>query len=167
MTRRLRILTVYDCLAPPSVGGVEQRNAELARALAKRGHRVTLAGWSDRASEPRPGVRVLPLRPPPPLYTRGGKRSTRAAALLARDMFRLELEEFDLVESANIPYLHLFPLAARCRLAGKPLCVTWHEYWGAYWRRYLRTPLWPFYALIERPTPCSSTSWPGRRGRRR
>ena len=40
--------------------------------------------------------------------------------------------------------------ARRCRRAKVPLAVTWYEYWGAYWREYLRTPLWPVYAGIER-----------------
>lgn len=147
----LRILLVYDCLYPASVGGVEHRNHELARALAARGHRVTLAGFADCPSEPMPGVEILPLAPPGRLYTDTGKRSTGEAARLARSVLRLDLKRFDVVESANIPYAHLPPLALRCRLAGKPLVVTWHEYWGRYWRQYLG-PKWPVYAVAERIT---------------
>jgi glycosyltransferase involved in cell wall biosynthesis len=147
----VRILLVYDCLYPASVGGVEHRNHELARALAARGHRVTLAGFADCPSEPMPGVEILPLALPGRLYTEAGKRSTGEAVRLARSVLRLDLKRFDVVESANIPYAHLPPLALRCRLAGKPLVVTWHEYWGRYWRLYLGSR-WPVYAAAERIT---------------
>lgn len=147
----LRILLFYDCLYPRSVGGVEHRNHELARALAARGHWVTLAGFADAASEPSPGVEILPVGPPGRLYTSSGKRSTGEAARLARAVFRLDLGRFDVIETANIPYAHLPPLALRCRRAGKPLVVTWYEYWGKYWRRYLGMK-WPVYAAVERMT---------------
>ncbi len=148
---KLRILLVYDCLYPWSVGGVEHRNHELARALSARGHRVTLAGFADAPSEPFPGVDVLPLGPPGRLYTEAGKRSTGEAARLARAVLGIDLRRFDVVETANIPYAHLPPLALRCRLARRPLVVTWHEYWGRYWRHYLG-PKWPLYAAVERIT---------------
>lgn len=147
--KRLEILTLYDCIAPESVGGVEQRNLELARALARRGHRITLAGWASSATKPEPGVRVLPLGAPGALYTTGGKRRTSAAIRFALDVLRTDLRGYDLVETANIPYLHLLALAPRCAAAGIPLCVTWHEYWGPYWREYLGTPWWPAYAFLE------------------
>jgi glycosyltransferase involved in cell wall biosynthesis len=147
----VRILLVYDCLYPASVGGVEHRNHELARALAARGHQVTLAGFADCPSEPMPGVEILPLAPPGRLYTESGKRSTGEAVRLARAVLRLDLRPFDVVESANIPYAHLPPLALRCRMAGRPLVVTWHEYWGRYWRQYLGAK-WPVYAAAERIT---------------
>ena len=150
----LRILLFYDCLYPQSVGGVEHRNFELARALAGRGHRVTLAGFGTEASRSSPGfpgVEVLPVAPPGRLYNEAGKRSTGEALRLAASVARLDLQAFDVVECANIPYAHLPPLALRCRRAGKPLVVTWHEYWGRYWRRYLGWK-WPVYAAIERAT---------------
>jgi glycosyltransferase involved in cell wall biosynthesis len=147
----LRILLLYDCIYPRSVGGVEHRNFELARALAARGHRVTLAGFAEAPSEPAPGVEVLPVGPPGRLYTESGKRSTGEAVRLARAVLGLDLRPFDVVETANIPYAHLPPLALRCRRAGKPLVVTWYEYWGRYWRQYLGAK-WPVYAAIERMT---------------
>jgi glycosyltransferase involved in cell wall biosynthesis len=145
----MNILLLYDCIYPQSVGGVEHRNHELARALAARGHRVTLAGFADAYSEPFPGAEILPVGPPGRLYTASGKRSTGQAVRLARAVLRLDLGRYDVVETANIPYAHLPPLALRCRRAGKPLVVTWHEYWGRYWRRYLGAK-WPVYAAVER-----------------
>ena len=149
--RPLAILLFYDCIYPESVGGVEHRNHELARALAARGHRVTLAGFAAAPSQPRAGVEILPVGPPGRLYSADGKRSTGEAARLAAAAARIDLRPFDLVEAANIPYAHLPVLAARCRLSGKPFVVTWHEYWGRYWRQYLGAK-WPLYAGIERLT---------------
>ena len=145
----MNVLLLYDCIYPRSVGGVEHRNHELARALAARGHRVTLAGFVEAPSEPWPGVEILPVGPPGRLYTASGKRSTGEALRLARSVLRLDLGRFDVVETANIPYAHLPPLALRCRRAGRPLVVTWHEFWGRYWRRYLGAK-WPVYAAAER-----------------
>jgi len=147
----LRILLLYDCIYPQSVGGVEHRNFELARALGARGHRVTLGGFAEALSEPFPGVEILPVGPPGRLYTASGKRSTGEAVRLARAILRLDLSRYDVIETANIPYAHLPPLALRCRRAGKPLVVTWYEYWGRYWGRYLGAR-WPVYAAIERMT---------------
>lgn len=145
----MKVLLFYDCVYPGSVGGVEHRNHELARALAVRGHQVTLAGFCDAPSQPFPGVEVLPVGPAGRLYTSSGKRSTSEALRLARAALRMDVSRFDVVEAANIPYIHLPALALRCRRAGRPLVVTWHEYWGRYWRRYLGAK-WPFYAAIER-----------------
>ncbi len=146
----LRVALVYDCLYPESVGGVEHRNFELAKALAARGAQVTLAAFTDLAERNVDGVEVLPLAPRGALYSSTGKRSTSEAIRFARACGRLDLSRFDVVETANIPYVHLFGLARRCRRARVPLAVTWYEYWGAYWREYLQTPLWPVYAGIER-----------------
>ena len=111
--------------------------------------------WQDgppEPAEPAPGVRVLPLRAPGDLYTAGGKRRTRAATRFALDVARVDLSGYDLVETANIPYLHLMALAPRCAASRIPLCVTWHEYWGRYWREYLATPWWRPYAWLEQLT---------------
>ncbi len=58
--RPLRLLVLYDRIYPQYLGGVEHRNLELARRLAERGHRVTLAGFSDTANEPFAGVEIRP-----------------------------------------------------------------------------------------------------------
>ncbi|MGF1478908.1 MAG: glycosyltransferase family 4 protein [Cyanophyceae cyanobacterium] len=140
--RSLQILLLYDCIYPESLGGVEHRNYHLARSLARRGHRVTLAGWC-RPTSPLPGVQVLPMRFPTPLYNRAGKRSALTSLKFAAAAASLKLAEYDVIETASIPYVHLLPLALRCYLAKKPLIVTWIEYWGSYWRDYkgLTAPL--------------------------
>ncbi|HVT18432.1 MAG TPA: glycosyltransferase family 4 protein [Thermoanaerobaculia bacterium] len=147
--RQLRVLLLYDCIYPDAAGGVEHRNFELALELGRRGHQVTLAGFAARSSTPAPGVEVRSLGPPARLYDPTGRRSRTQALRLAMAAARLDLRPFDLVETANIPYLHLAPLALRCRLAGKPLVVNWHAHWGRYWREYIGGPSWPLYAAIE------------------
>jgi glycosyltransferase involved in cell wall biosynthesis len=152
MTSSLQILIVYDCIFPGSVGGVERRNADLAVALADRGHRVTLAGWNPNGAERRHGdrVEVLPVGPPTSLYDATGHRRAWASVRFAFQCLRLDVRRFDVVETAHIPYLHLLPLALKCRLARRPLVVSWYEFWGPYWRRYVGRRRWRAYALVER-----------------
>jgi glycosyltransferase involved in cell wall biosynthesis len=62
---------------------------------------------------------------------------------------RIDVREFDVVETANMPYVHIFPLALKCALAGKPLMVSWYEYWGDYWKGYVGRLKAPVYKAIE------------------
>lgn len=129
---------------------METHNHELARALVRRGHEVTLAGFcGDLAGEP-PGLHVRSLGDlGGRLYNREGKRSTRQALRFAAAAARFDLGPYDVVETPNMPYVHLLPLAARCRRAGKPLVVTWFEHWGAYWREYVGAAKAPAYRAVE------------------
>ena len=145
----LRLLLVYETLAPDYMGGIETRNLEMARALAARGHRVTLAGYGSADAPMPPGVERLSLGQPRALYNAAGKRSNRRALGFAWAVQRIPLAPYDLVETANMPYAHVPGLAARCRAAGRPLAVTWYEHWGAYWRRYVGPAAAPFYRLAE------------------
>jgi glycosyltransferase involved in cell wall biosynthesis len=145
----VKVLLVYDCVYPETLGGVEHRNHQLALALAARGHQVAVTGWAAAARAPAPGVEILPLpsrRPVAPLSTR---RRGADALRLARAVLRLPLDRYDVVETANVPFAHVLPLAWRCALAGKPLVVTWHEVWGRHWRDFLGSPLWPAFAAVE------------------
>ncbi len=147
--RRLTLLLLYDGLYPESLGGVEVRDFELARALQERGHRVVLGGLTDNARASVEGVEICSLGRPDYRYNTSGRRSLREAFRLALGAARLDLGRFDVIESANIPYLQLLPLAFRCRWHKKPLVVTWYEYWGRYWRDYLGPLRWLPYAAIE------------------
>ncbi|MDE2689631.1 MAG: glycosyltransferase [Acidobacteriota bacterium] len=156
MTERpLRWLFFYDCIYPESLGGVEHRNFELARELGCLGHDVVLSGWAETPTEPHPNVRVEPVAKASRRYLARGRRSGIEALTLASQVRRIPLDGIDIVETANIPYLHLPLLARRCRRRRIPLLVTWHEHWGRYWRRH-RPPgrfgpgMWRFYALCER-----------------
>ena len=153
--RPLRWLFFYDCIYPESLGGVEHRNYELARELGRLGHNVVLSGWAEAPGEPHPNVRVEPVARASRRYLARGRRSGLEALLLASQVRRIPLDGIDIVETANIPYLHLPLLARRCRRRGIPLLVTWHEHWGRYWREHrppgpLDPGMWRFYALCER-----------------
>ncbi len=149
----MRILLLYEAVYPDFLGGVESRNHELALALVHRGHEVTLAGFR-KPQPPRPlpdppGVRVLSLGERERLTNAAGQRSTRQAIRFAATVLRLDVSGYDVVETANMPYVHIFPLAVKCALAGKPLLVTWYEYWGDYWKGYVGRLKAPVYKAIE------------------
>lgn len=154
----MRILFVYPTIYPDFIGGVEHRNYELAAALARRGHKVTLAGLCNRPLADSPQLAVVAMGTLGDLYNTKGRRSTRQALRFARLVPRLDLRPYDVVETANIPYIHLVPLAVKCALAGKPLLVTWYEYWGPYWKRYLGSLKAPAYRMVEWLTAQLGTS---------
>jgi len=145
----LRLLILYEAVYPDRIGGVETRNWELGRAMARRGHQVTLAGLCAPLPGEPPHLVVRSLGPSPRLYNAAGQRSTRGALRFATAVARLDLAPYDLVETANMPYVHLLPLALRCALAGKPLLVTWYEYWAGYWRGYVGRAKAPLYRAVE------------------
>ncbi len=143
--RRLRVALVYDCLYPQTIGGIEHRNAQLAHALAARGHSVTLAGMG--AGPPSTaGIDVISLGP---RSSDGSSRTALDSARFALAMTRLPFHRFDVVEAANIPFAHLFPLALLCRVRRVPLLVTWHEVWGDYWARFTGSAAWRILAGME------------------
>jgi glycosyltransferase involved in cell wall biosynthesis len=148
----MKLLFVYDCLYPESVGGVEHRNRELGMALARRGHEVTLAGWT-RGFTPLAhghGLRTLQMRLSGPIADGTGRRRPTAAIRFALAAAALPVQEYDVVETASIPYLHLFPLAARCKARGVPLVVTWYEFWGDYFGAKFGRARGLGFAAIER-----------------
>lgn len=146
----MRILILNDFLYPDFIGGVERRNADLALALARRGHKVTLAGFGRGPAAPGPAdVRYQSLGPLGRLYDSNGKRSTLQSLRFAWRAARLDIANYDVVETASVPYVHLIPLALRCRRLRLPLLVTWYEFWGPYWKSYLGPIRAPFYRAFE------------------
>jgi len=145
----LKLLIVYETVYPDFIGGVEHRNYELAVALCRRGHEVTLAGFCGSLASTVENLRILSLGELGGLYNRAGKRSTRQALRFAAALRRLDVAPYDVVETPNMPYVHLLPLAWKCFAAGRPLLVTWYEYWGAYWRGYVGRLRAPAYRAVE------------------
>ncbi len=145
----MRLLILYETVYPDFIGGVELRNHEVAAALCRRGHQVTMAGFCGDLCAGRPNLHIHSLGRLGSLYNRAGKRSTRQALRFAATVARLDLAPYDVVETPNMPYIHLLPLAWKCARAGKPLIVTWHEYWGPYWRGYVGPAVAPAYRAIE------------------
>jgi len=144
----MRILLLGEAFYPEVVGGIERRNADLAAALARRGHDVTLAAFGE--GNAAPGVRVVSLGPSRPIYGRAGIRVLGPAWSMGRAAARIPLGSYDVVETSSLPFAHLFPLAARCALAGKPLVVGWYEFWGSYWNEYAGPRRGPVFRAVER-----------------
>lgn len=145
----MKLLIVYETVYPDFIGGVEHRNHELAVALCRRGHQVTLAGFCGNLASTVENLSILSLGELGAIYNRAGKRSTRQALRFAASLRRLDLTPYDAVETPNMPYVHLLPLAWKCAAAGKPLLVTWYEHWGAYWGGYVGRLRAPAYRAVE------------------
>lgn len=150
----MNLLFLYETIYPDFIGGIELRNHEVAAALCRRGHQVTLAGLCNGVlTGAPPDLRILSLGTRGGLYNEAGRRSTRQAVRFAARVARsLDVRPYDVVETANMPYIHLLPLAARCAAAHRPLLVTWYEYWGAYWPGYVGRLRAPAYHAVERLT---------------
>ena len=142
----LRLLILYETLYPEHAGGIETRNHELARALAGRGHVVTLAGFglpapASAAVDGEVGrVERRLLGDPRTLYDQDGRRRHRRALGFALRALTIAPAEYDVVETASMPFFHLPGIAAACRAARVPLLVVWYEVWGAYWKSYVAPP---------------------------
>ena len=145
----MKLLILYETVYPDFIGGVEHRNYELAAALCRRGHEVTLAGFCRPLPGIPPRLMVQSLGELGELYNAAGRRSTRKAIRFAFTVTRLDVRGFDVVETANMPYLHILPLAVKCALARRPLLVTWYEYWGDYWKGYVGRLKAPAYKAVE------------------
>lgn len=145
----MRFLLVYDCIYPESLGGVEHRNHCLAQALVECGHTVTIAGWVKNPHTPSHGVKILPLAYSTTIHDGTGQRSALTSLWFAAAAARLNVTAYDVIETANIPYVHILPLALRCLWARKPLIVTWYEFFGSYWSQYKNPVSGHFYRAIE------------------
>jgi len=145
----LKVLILYETVYPDFIGGVEHRNYELAAALCRRGHEVTLAGFCRPLPGIPPRLKVQSLGELGALYNAAGRRSTRKAIRFAFTVPRVDVRGFDVVETANMPYVHILPLALKCALARRPLLVTWYEYWGDYWKGYVGRIKAPAYKAVE------------------
>ena len=78
----MKILLVYETVYPDFIGGVESRNYELAAALRRRGHEVTLAGFR------KPGTTAAEPRRPVARRARRALQRRRAAQHPAGDPLR-------------------------------------------------------------------------------
>lgn len=145
----LKIIFIYDCIYPESVGGVEFRNFQLAKFLAKKGHKITLAGWTNMREFPLEEIDIIPLPSQNFLYNQQGKRNALTSLKFALACTILPVEKFDYILTDNIPYIHLFLLSIICLFKRKPLLITWHEYWGKYWQQYISGISWFIYFIIE------------------
>ncbi|MDX6677191.1 MAG: hypothetical protein QOE31_1243 [Solirubrobacteraceae bacterium] len=140
----MRILIVYDCLFPHTIGGAERWYRSLAERLADAGHDVTyvtLRQW-ERGERPEvPGVRIVSAGPRMALYGAGGRRRIAPPLVFGAGVLAHLLRHgrsYDVVHTASFPYFSLLAAGLLRRAAHYRLVVDWHELWSReYWRAYL------------------------------
>ena len=137
----MKIAFIYDVVYPYVKGGVERRLYELGKRLARKHEIVwlTLKWWEGEDRIEKEGIQIVSMGDPKELY-HGGKRSISEAVYFAwKLLFRREtLRDFDVVDCQEFPYLSCYT----CRLSlpkETSFVITWHEFWGSYWRDYLGT----------------------------
>jgi glycosyltransferase involved in cell wall biosynthesis len=139
----VRILIVYDCLFPYTIGGGERWYRNLAERLVADGHEVTyltLRQWDRRTRPQLPGVAVQVAGPRMALYAGGRRRIAPPLVFGAGVLWHLlrHGRRYDVVHTASFPFFSLLA-AALVRPAHRyRLVVDWFELWSrAYWRDYL------------------------------
>ena len=140
----MRILLVYDCLYPNTVGGAELWLRALAERLGEE-HEVTYLTrrqWARGESPSADGFDVVAVSPGGPLYTAAGRRRLLPAVAFGAGVFAhlaLRRGRYDVVHCLSYPYFSV--LAARLALLGRRerprLFVEWLEclspgWWKAY-----------------------------------
>lgn len=131
----MRILLVYDCLYPNTVGGAELWLRALAERLGAEHDVVYLTRrqWDDPPDPP--GFEVIGVSNGE-LYTPSGRRRLLPALAFAAGVFRHVVRRrgrYDLVHCLSYPYLSV--PALRLGLAGRrpPFFVEWLECLSAGW----------------------------------
>jgi glycosyltransferase involved in cell wall biosynthesis len=145
--KRQRVVVVTDTMYPWFVGGKEERLRNLHGSIDDEKFEVIFATmkWWDGATPNQHFAICKKLE----IY-KNGRRSLTASIYFALACFKVISLKPDLVEADQIPFLQIWPLKLVCFAMRIPLCVTWHEVWGAkYWREYLG-PLGFLAAVIER-----------------
>lgn len=139
----MRILIVYDCLFPYTIGGGERWYRNLAERLVADGHDVTyltLRQW-DRAVRPElPGADVRVAGPRMALYVDGRRSIAPPLVFGAGVLWHLlrHGRRYDVVHTASFPFFSLLAAALVRPLRHYGLVVDWFELWTrAYWRDYL------------------------------
>ena len=139
----MRILLVYDCLFPYTVGGAERWLRGVAERLAAEGHDVTyvtLRQWPRGSAADVPGVRVVAAGPRMALYVDGRRRILPPLVFGAGVLWHLLLRgrRYDVVHTASFPFFSLLAAALTRRLHRFRLVVDWYEVWTRdYWTGYL------------------------------
>ncbi len=141
----MRILVVYDCLYPYTIGGGERWYRTLAERLAADGHDVsylTMRQWDRGTSAELAGVDVRVAGPRMELYVDGRRRIAPPLVFGAGVLWHVlrHGRRYDVVHTASFPYFSLLAAAIVRPLHRYELVVDWFELWSlAYWRGYLGT----------------------------
>ena len=139
----MRILIVYDCLFPYTIGGGEHWYRNLAERLVADGHEVTyltLRQWDRGARPDVPGVDVRVAGPRMALYAGGRRRIAPPLVFGAGVLWHLlrHGRRYEVVHTASFPFFSLLAAALVRPLRRYGLVVDWFELWSReYWRDYL------------------------------
>ena len=139
----MRILIVYDCLFPHTIGGAERWYRNLAERLAADDHDVTyltLRQWERGERPDVAGVSVRTAGPRMELYTGGRRRIAPPLVFGAGVLWHLlrHGRSYDVVHTASFPYFSLLAAGLLRRAQRYRLVVDWHELWSReYWLEYL------------------------------
>ena len=140
---RVRILIVYDCLFPYTVGGGERWLRGVALRLAADGHEVsylTLRQWDPGVHPDLPGVRVITAGPRMALYADGRRRILPPLAFGAGALWHLlrHGRRYEVVHTGAFPFFSLLAAAATRPLHRFALVAEWYEVWTLdYWQGYV------------------------------
>ncbi len=141
---RLRILFVYDCLYPHTIGGFERFYRDVAGRLA-RNHEVTYltrAQWTaDQSPDTPEGVELVALNCGQDLYTASGRRRILPPLRFGMGVLAHLLSNrhrYDIVQTCSFPYFPMVSCAMVRVLGGPPIVTDWIEVWSdEYWQSYL------------------------------
>jgi len=139
----VRVLIVYDCLFPHTIGGAERWYRNLAERLAAGDHDVTyvtLRQWPRGERPALAGVRVVAAGPRMALYSGARRRIAPPLVFGAGVLWHLlrHGRRYDVVHTASFPYFSLLAAGLARRVHGYRLVVDYHELWSReYWREYL------------------------------
>ena len=140
----MRILFVYDCLYPHTIGGFERFYREVAERLARK-HEVsylTRVQWDpDRPPDTPDGVKLVALNCGRDLYTASGRRRILPPLRFGLSVFihlMRNRHRYDIVQTCSFPYFPMLACATVRALGGPPVVTDWIEVWSdQYWERYL------------------------------
>ncbi len=139
--QKKKLAIVYDAIYPYVKGGVEKRNYEIAKRLAKKNFKVhiySLKWWKGKNVIKKEGFFLHSIGAAKTFYTKAGRRSIWEAVYFGFCCLKLLNEDFDVLEVNHMPYFSLFSAKLICLLKRKTLYVTWNEVWGKeYWKKYL------------------------------
>ncbi len=134
----MKIAYISDVVYPFVNGGAEKRIYEMGTRLAIQDevHVFGVKWWKGARDIELDGITIHGTCKPSDLYV-GGRRSFKEALRFAASLRPVLKYDFDVIDCNQFPYLHCFPTRLISRSMGVGLVITWHEWWGRYWREYI------------------------------
>ncbi|MFW5746638.1 MAG: glycosyltransferase family 4 protein [Nanoarchaeota archaeon] len=142
----MRIAFVYDFLFPFHIGGAEIRTYKLALYMAKHPEveRVDMIGvkmWDGPDHFIKDGIHYHGVCRYQSVQDGkfGGRRMIRDALRYGRSVraWLRQHHDLDIVDISAFPYAHLHDTIAEMEAGKMQPVVTWHQFWGPYWKEYM------------------------------